>query len=61
MTGTPSALHPTQPKSKLVFHSQKLWGLLFLALESWAGLLGVRLGPLAPQEGPLQLKYPFQL
>ena len=29
------------------FHSQKLWGLLFPALESWAGGPGVWLGPLA--------------
>ena len=29
------------------FHSQKLWGLIFLALESWAGEPGVGLGLLA--------------
>ena len=29
------------------FCSQKLWGLLFLALEPWAGGLGVGLGFLA--------------
>ena len=30
------------------FHSQVLWGLIFLALESWAGGPGVGLGLLAP-------------
>ena len=42
------------------FYSQKLWGLLFLALESWAGGPSVGQGPLTPQEGPLQPRYPFQ-
>ena len=31
------------------FYSQKLWGLIFLALELWAGGTGVGLGPLAPE------------
>ena len=31
------------------FCSQKLWGLNFLALESWTGGLGVGLGLLAPK------------
>ena len=31
------------------FLSQKLWGLTFLALESWAGWTGVGLGLLAPE------------
>ena len=31
------------------FHSQKLGGLIFLALESWAGGPGVGLGLLAPK------------
>ena len=39
------------------FHSQKLWGLLFLALEPWAGECNLRLGPVTLQEGPPQMKY----
>ena len=31
------------------FCSQKLWGLIFLALESWAGAAGVGLGLLTPE------------
>ena len=31
------------------FHSQKLWGLIFLAWEPWAGGVGVGLGLLAPE------------
>ena len=31
------------------FHSQKLWGLIFLALEPWSGEPIVRLGPLTPE------------
>ena len=31
------------------FHSQKLWGFISLALESWAGGFGVDLGLLAPE------------
>ena len=30
------------------FYSQKLWGLIFLALEPWAGEPGVGLGLLVP-------------
>ena len=30
------------------FYSKKLWGLIFLVLESWAEGIGVGLGPLAP-------------
>ena len=41
------------------FHSQKLWGLLFLALEPWAGGSDVGPGPVTiPQEGSLELRYP---
>lgn len=40
------------------FHSPKLLRLLFLALETWAGEPGVRLGPLGPQGAPPQLRYP---
>ena len=29
------------------FYSQKLWGLIFLALRPWAGWSGLELGPLA--------------
>ena len=31
------------------FHRQKLWGLIFLALEPWAGGPGVSLELLAPE------------
>ena len=31
------------------FYSQKLWGLIFLALEPWAGETSVGLGLLAPK------------
>ena len=31
------------------FYSQKLWGLIFLALEPWAGEPGVGLGLLVPE------------
>ena len=31
------------------FCSQKLWGFIFLALETWAGVSGVGLGLLAPE------------
>ena len=31
------------------FYSQKLWGLIFLTLESWAGDAGVGLGLFAPE------------
>ena len=43
------------------FHSQKLWGILFLALGPWAGVPGVGLGLLTAQRGPPQLRYPSQL
>ena len=39
------------------FYSQKLWGFLFLALKPRDEGHGVGLGLLAPQEGPLQLRY----
>ena len=39
------------------FCSQKLWGLIFLALEPWAGGPGVGLGLLAP-EISLPILYP---
>lgn len=42
------------------FHSQILWGLLFLTLVLRAAELGVELGPLALHGGPLQPKYPSQ-
>ena len=32
-----------------VFYSQKLWGLIFLALKPWAGGPGVRLVPFTPK------------
>ena len=35
------------------FCSQKLWGFIFLALETWAGVSGVGLGLLAPKISPL--------
>lgn len=35
-----------------------LWGLLFPALVLWAVELGVGLGPLTHQGGPLQLDFP---
>ena len=31
------------------FYSQKLWGLIFLVLEPWAGWSGLGLGSLAPE------------
>lgn len=37
------------------FHSQELWGVLFLPLEPWAAGLGI--GPLAAQRGPPQPRY----
>lgn len=48
--------HP-RPHSATIsagFHSQKLWGILFPALESWAGEPRVGLGPLTLLGGPLQ-------
>ena len=41
------------------FHSQKLWGLLSLALRPWAGEPCVGLGSLTPQEGTSQPHYPL--
>ena len=38
------------------FHSKKLWGLLFQALELQPGEDGVELGPLTPQRTPLAAK-----
>lgn len=35
------------------FHSQKLWELIFPALEPWAGELGIGLGPFTSQGGSL--------
>ena len=35
------------------FYSLKLWGLIFLALEPWAGEHGAGLGLLTPQISPL--------
>lgn len=46
----------TQPVSP-GFHSEKLWGLLFLALEPWAGDPYVGLEPLASLGEPLQPRY----
>lgn len=40
------------------FHSQMLWGRLFLTLVLRAAELGVELGPFALHGGPLQPKYP---
>ena len=31
------------------FYRQKLWGLIFLTLESWAGWFALGLGSLAPE------------
>lgn len=47
-----STWDPSNPLSHLDvipddFHCQMLWGLLFLALVAWAGVPGMRLGPLA--------------
>ena len=39
------------------FHSQKLWRLLFLALQPWAREPVVGLGHFAPQGQPLQPRY----
>ena len=50
MPGTPAALCLTQPQYLLIF-TEELWGLFFLALKYWAGMLGVKLRPFAPQEG----------
>ena len=54
--GTPEELHLTQPPSMMVF-TAKFWGIFFLALCPWAGDPGVRLKPLAPQVGLLQVIY----
>ena len=43
-----------------VLYSLKLWGLLFLVLESLAGGPGVRLGSLISPKGPPHLWYPSQ-
>ena len=40
--------------------SQKVWGLIFLALEPWAGEPGVGLGLLAPEISPLNF-YPSHM
>ena len=42
--GSSSFFHPFKPRW---FLQQKLWGLIFLALEPWAGGPGVGLGLLA--------------
>ena len=42
------------------FCSQKLWGLIFLALEPWAGGPGVGMGFLAPEISLLNF-YPPQV
>ena len=39
----------TTIQSPLIFHSQGLWGLTFLTLESWAGGPGVGIVPLTPE------------
>lgn len=55
----PGAFHLTWMGGILaVFHSQMLWGFLFLALDPWVGELGVRLRPLTPQKGPLLPRCP---
>ena len=43
------------PTTDAGFHSQNVWKLLFPALELWVGKPGVRLQPLDPQQGSLQL------
>ena len=53
--GASAALHITQPQSLLPDK-----GLLFLALDPWAGQPGVGLGLLDSQWGPMQPKYPFK-
>ena len=47
MLGTPEASSTDSVATS--FCSQKLWGLIFLALELWAGWPGVGLGFLAPE------------
>lgn len=43
MAGLPAAFYPTwMVRIPIVFHSQMLWGLLFLAPIPWAGEAGVR-------------------
>ena len=49
------ALHLTQISAG--FHRQNLWGLLFLALEPWAGGPSVGLGLLTPHGEPTQSRY----
>lgn len=53
-------LDSSHPSSHPVtgFHTQKLWGHLSPALESWARMPGVELGPLAPPGGPPHPRYP---
>ena len=41
------------------FCSQKLWGLIFLALEPWAGGPGMGLGLLTPKISLLNLYLPL--
>lgn len=48
-----AALHLTHTD----FRSQMLWGRLFLEFVLWAGEPVVKLGPLTPQQRPLQLRY----
>ena len=43
------------------FHSQRLWGLLFLALEPWAGDSGVGLRILTPHGWLPRLRYTSQV
>nr|KAF6469801.1 hypothetical protein HJG59_011159 [Molossus molossus] len=53
-------LQKPQPPSALIptgFYSQKLWGLLFLAVVPWAVGSGVEWEPLIPQGGPSQPSY----
>ena len=46
MLGTLEALHVTQTQSPEGFYTQKLGELFCLALEPWAGVPGMKLGPL---------------
>ena len=49
----------SQPQSLLVFTARSYGDFSSLALEPWAGELGVGLGPLPPQVRPPQARYLF--
>ena len=59
--GTPTALHLPQPQSLLVFTARSYGGLLFLALDPWAGEPGLGFRPLAAPGGTSVAKIPLSI